>query len=322
MNAQKFDLKKIIFLSYVNRSGSTFLANTFSKSNDIMVLPEAEILVNLLLVQPDLKFNLIDEVRIQIKTNAKLKLWGLNSADLSVLHNVETNFEAFVEVLQAYKNKFKPEARVLMFKAERLIYLYETIYKQFKQKYCLSMVVLVRDPRAIYASQKKTKMPYCGTQMSQNPVFTAIYWNNFVSVLNTIESRKDVFAIKYEDLILKYQETFNNSRILLHISEFDFSSKGDLWDRIPKVQRSIHTLIEKYPQRERVSNWENELNENEKYLIERCSNKGMIFFNYQPGVILNRRFFKRDLVGAIYWAKYYIRRIINKVLFRVYKREI
>lgn len=313
---------KLILLTYVNRSGSTFLANTLSKSKDIMVFPEAEILVNLLLVQPELKFDLFDEIGTQIKIDPKLKCWNLSIDSLSVLQNVETNFEAFVEILKAYKNRYKPDAKILLFKAERLIYLYDRIHIYFKQKFNLFMVGLVRDPRGIFASQKRTKMPLNGTDMSQNPVYTTICWDNFVTVLDSIESRDDVLNIKFENLILQYSETCGNLMTRLGISNFNFSFKGDLWDRIPFDQRSIHLLIDKKPDKERIDKWKDELKENEIYLIERYSSKGMRAFGYQPEVVLRKRVFKQDLVGCFYWALYYLRRVINKVLFRVYKKKI
>ncbi len=314
----ELELKKIIFISYVNRSGSTFLGNTLSQSKEILVFPEAEILVNLLLVNPTDKFKLHKEIEIQIRTDSKLKYWKLTTEDLSALHHANTNFDAFVIILVTYKNKFKPNASVLIFKAERIIYLYENIKWHFSDQYNLLLIGLVRDPRAVYESQKRTEMSAYGTYMSKNPVFTAITWNHFVTCLKSYKYREDFILIKYEDLILRYKEICSVLYKWIGIQQFDLSSEGDLFERLPHDQCAKHKLIKEKPLKERINLWEYKLYKEEIYLIEKFSKKIMNHLNYQPKVYLDTNINIQDFKGCFYWANYYLRMVLKKLLFRFF----
>lgn len=320
MKNPEFEIKKIIFLTYVNRSGSTFLANTLSRSEEIMVFPEAEILINLLLVKPEAEFNLLEKIETQIKLDSKLKYWELITEDLTSLRTAPTNFDAFVNVLLAYRNKFKPNAKIFLFKAERILFLYENITIHFAGKYNLLLVALVRDPRGIYESQKRTEMSSFGSNMSKNPVFTAIRWNRFVIELKSFRSREDIIQVRYENLVLKYNATCGKLCCLIGVRKFDYYSEGDLMRRLPDDQLNKHKIINKGPLQKKINLWEKELNKKEIYLIEKYSEKFMRFLKYQPTTISKQRFLKLDILGTTYLLNYYLRWFIKKVLVRIIKK--
>ena len=99
---------RIIFITYINRSGSTYLSNLFSKSGDILVCPEADILVDLFLVNPEKKFSLTNNKELLnqiISYDKKLKYWEIHAADIQLPQKPFTNFDLFIAILISYKNK-------------------------------------------------------------------------------------------------------------------------------------------------------------------------------------------------------------------------
>ena len=57
----------IILLTYVNRSGSTYLANLLSASDHICVCPEGDKLVSLFLESPDKTFRLDNQWKVKLE---------------------------------------------------------------------------------------------------------------------------------------------------------------------------------------------------------------------------------------------------------------
>jgi len=89
----------LIFITYVNRSGSTYLANIFSKYDEVLVCPEADILINKFLINPSksFKFNDLEKNRIKkiVDQDNKLKLWNISFNNLLTLEYSKINFDSF-----------------------------------------------------------------------------------------------------------------------------------------------------------------------------------------------------------------------------------
>jgi len=308
---------RIIFLTYVNRSGSTFLANTLSKSKKIIVFPEAEILVNLLLIKPELHFSYSRIFLNQILSDAKFSCWELNWNELSGLHNIDTNFDAFIEILKIYRNKISPGADLFVFKAERLIYLFSKIKAEFRKSHNLLLIALVRDPRAIYESQKRTMYSNTGLQMSRNPVITTITWNNFTKNVINLTKCANVLVVSYEKMIKNYRETMQDVFHEIGTEIPYFSKKGNLLERMPENQREKHKLADKIPKASNLNIWKTKLKRKEIYLIEKYARKNMSDFKYMATVNQPKIFTLSDIKGYIYWVSYYFRLILKKVKAKI-----
>jgi len=277
---------ELIFLTYVNRSGSTYLANLLSKSEEILVCPEAEVLVNVFLETPSHKFVIYDSIKSKLRKHfiqdEKLRYWGLNPDDLRSLKSCRKNFDAFCQILKRYQERIKPNATKIVFKAERLIDIYTRIPSELKKKYNLKFIAIIRDCRAIYNSQKFTLLLNRVDYMSDNLVETSIFWRNFVSICLTYEINDDFFIIKYEDLILNLDKTFSALLKISGIKHFEIYKKGgDLYGRIPQNQLYLHENIICDPIEEKVNDWISELSTEEIFLIEYFAKAGMTRFGYR-----------------------------------------
>ena len=209
----------------------------------------------------------------------KLHCWGDVKLFYPGLENARNNLDAFIAILNNYKNHFKPGAEYILFKGERIVFLVKKILKA-RTNHTIQFISLIRDPRAVFASQKRTSFP--GTQliMSNDPIKTADYWKRNVRLSHFFRA-ENFLIIRFEDLIM------NNSSSLHILSEFlklnlnELSpDKGDLLKRMSDVQIKIHENIKKMPMIQKIDEWQKELTSSEIYIIERISDKFLIDSGY------------------------------------------
>lgn len=271
----------IILLTYVNRSGSSYLANLLSASDSVCVCPEGERLVSLFLESPGKTFRFDNHWKAKLsqilKLDRKLRTWGLGDDIYQALEGVSKNIDAFMAFLRCYQDKQKPDATSILFKAERLVDLFCDIEKSKIADIEVKYLSLVRDPRAVYASQKRTLIPGINRKMSKNPVFTAIFWNHFfranIKNLELIE----IHQILYRDLVANMDETISGLSGYLDLDLKGISpGGGDLLDRLPNGHRPIHQHITESPDSRKINQWREELSQEEIRLIEHKCRKHLI----------------------------------------------
>lgn len=276
----------IILLTYVNRSGSTYLANILSASDSVCVCPEGDRLVSLFLESPgkDFQFDSGWESKLlQIfNSDSKLRSWGIRDDVFTTLDDARRNIDAFVALLKYYQLKQKPMASSILFKAERLVDLFVGIERHKGSGIGIKYLSLIRDPRAIYASQKRTLIPGTDRKMSKNPVFTSIFWNHFMRVNKVNIRLLDIHPIFYQDMIQKTEETIS---ILAGYLELDLQGlvpgEGDLKGRLPDRHKTIHQSIGKLPDPIKIDQWKEELGQEEVRLIEAKCRKYLIVGGFE-----------------------------------------
>ncbi len=264
---------KILFLTYVNRSGSTYLSQLLSCSNQICVCPEADLLVNIFLENPSKEINdhwdLQRRLEIAIKKDHKLKYWNLNEQSISRISTDRTNLDAFCTILDCYRENTKPNAKVILFKAERLIHLIPLILSTRVTGIVFQFISLLRDPRGVILSQKKTNVPGTEKPMTDNTGFTSVFWKEFARKSRKYKITHDLWMVRFEDLISKPENTLENIIKKLEIRNFKMLPiKGDLFDKLPMSYRQIHQNITKSPIPGKLADWQKELPLSEISLIE------------------------------------------------------
>lgn len=265
---------KIVLLTYVNRSGSTYLANLLSASDDICVCPEGDMLVSLFLESPGKAFRLDKHRRTKlvklIQSDSKLRYWGIGDDIYTVLEEVDSNISAFLAFLHYYQLNQKPEASCILFKAERLADLFSAIENSRGSGNTFKYLSIIRDPRGVYESQRRTQVPGTGRSMSSNPVYTAIYWNHHIRAILKCRKHVDCCQILYNDFIWKMDEVISALSIYMGLDLKGITAaEGDLSERLPDNHRQIHLTISDIPLQEKIDKWQQELNQEEISLIER-----------------------------------------------------
>lgn len=252
---------KLVFLAYINRSGSTFLANQFSKSPNILVCPEADCLADLLLTHPTRTLSPAQKTILirHLCNDKKFGNWQhaceiASSADYS-----NTRFNSFADILIRYQKLVKPEASVIIYKAERIFQLIPEISNVNLPGITTHFIALIRDVRAVYYSQTKTRIPETGRKMSKGLINSVQYWNLFV---REWKENNQLFSITlhYEELVNHYSSILHDVFAALNENAPDFSSSpGDLFERLQPAHRKIHSDIDNPPKPERIYAWKNEL---------------------------------------------------------------
>jgi hypothetical protein len=275
---------KIIFITYINRSGSTFLVNNLSKSADILVCPEAEILIDLFLNTPAEPFNpdkrFSDRLFKAIETDTKLKYWGLLKKDIiNDIKGAKTWFDAFIKFLEAYKKKVKPGSSTIVFKAERLIYSYNRIHP-LAALYNIRFVALVRDCRAIFYSQNNTCIPETEQIMETNSLRLAKRWNTFMRMAEEYVKNDDFVIVSYESLIKDFNYYFKFVCENLNIKPIKTENKGDLRYRMPASHLTIHDSMGNNPEIEKINLWHNNIGAHQLYILELVSGDLLVHSGY------------------------------------------
>ena len=303
-----------IFLTYINRSGSTYLANLLDSSSRILACLEGDILVSFLLENPGGKFRFDDKTRSRLtnifSTDLKLQYWGDSKSFFPALEKAENNLEAFFNILINYKNQVKPDAEFILFKAERIVYLVKKIQK-VDIEHSIRFISIIRDPRAVFASQRRTCFPGTSKIMSDNPVKFADYWKRYVKISYSCKG-ENLLIIRFEDLIadLPASLIILSEFLKLDLSELS-SEKGNLLKRMQDIHLRIHENILKRPMIQKIYEWQKELTLTEIFIIEKISLKYLseagynttklikpgfniyLYIKFQTCTLLLKRFYKK-----------------------------
>ncbi|MHA1757071.1 MAG: sulfotransferase domain-containing protein, partial [Promethearchaeota archaeon] len=240
----------------------------------------------------------------------KLKYWGNGESLLQNLEKSDNNLEAFITILTNYRNSIKPGAGFILFKAERIIFLVSKIQK-VQTTHTIKFFAIIRDPRDVFASQKRTFLPGTKTIMTKNPAVTAIYWKMHAKIYDSLISKK-YLVFKYEDLILNYDRTIQKLTNFLKLDMAKINpEKSDLYKRLPKNQYGIHKDLKNKPIKEKISIWQTELSLKESNIIQEITRRYLEFYGYS---------FKRNKDIVICLILIY--QIINYFIVSSYKKSI
>jgi hypothetical protein len=271
-------------------------------------------LVLFFLENPDKEFTFDNKTKSRLtnifSSDIKLQCWGEGKSFFSGLEKAINNLEAFLTILINYRNQVKPDAEFILFKAERIVYLVKKIQK-VDIEHSIRFISIIRDPRAVFASQKRTCFPETLKIMSDNPVKLADYWKRYVKISYSCKG-ENLLIIRFEDLIADLPAS------LIILSEFlklDLSElspeKGNLLKRMPDIHLRIHENILKRPMIQKIYEWQKELTLTEIFIIEKISLKYLseagynttklikpgfniyLYIKFQTCTLLLKRFYKK-----------------------------
>ncbi|MBL1214493.1 MAG: hypothetical protein HND52_14140 [Ignavibacteriae bacterium] len=312
-------MERIVFLSYINRSGSTYLANKLSKNPNIFVCPEAEILISFFLVDPSSKVKLSNRRINYLMKDPKFKHWAIDeNHKIRIVSEVNSNLEKFLTIIISLKEKLKPKAEIIIFQGTMLRYLFSRIIKNSKG-HPIKMINLIRDPRAVFQSQKQSLDSSSNIPMNTSPRRFSNEWCKYSNLLVDDTDDSSEITVKYEEMITNENRVYYKVIDFLEVNhKVQSETPSDLNNIIPGSQRHLHPLINKRPDSNRIKRWEKLLNNYEINEIQEGCGLLMQKFNYtKTDINVNRikLFFVR-----IYWAcqRYYylvikyFRKVIQK----------
>jgi len=277
--------RTIVFVNYINRSGSTLLCKLLDSYDGISAGIEAGF--------PGFIHELIPEQYKKINSKASLDLylndlfkdirfqeWNVDRGKLlSRLEKIGyplTFKEILLCCLEEYFGDCK--AKIWVHKAGYYIDLLEEVLSVFPDS---KNIYIVRDPRAIFSSQKQAVSIYEGKSMGYSLcAFIYQYKKRMNVVMNNLSSM-DFLVVKYEDLVKQndYME-----EIVLPFLAMQYAKKngeGNYSEKIPDNQRSLHTNVSSQPSGKSIEKWKKGLQRHEILFIQKKLKSEMQYWGYE-----------------------------------------
>lgn len=276
---------RVDFLIYVARSGSTFFAAKMNEHDGLYVTTESNFIANL--VENDFVLQDsqdVDRLVADLYAEKKFRDWGIARQRISARFN-SLHFPAGVEQIIAAVFEEHPEysgeAHVLA-KVPRLIrFLDRALGAMPNSKF----IHVVRDPRAVSASQRQSISSRTGKAMAGTPFVAALRWRRATARVRAISSAR-VKSIRFEDMISDPEKIVSECRQFLSLDDMTGSASQNrrrrYVNRIPESQRHLHSNVSRPADASRLDGWRSQLNCGEQFLVERICDKTMRRFGYQP----------------------------------------
>lgn len=315
-------MKKIVLLSYLNRSGSTFFVNQLSKIPEICVCPEADILYDILLSNSNIhiKSQHIKKWKLVFESDTKFQSWKLPVETIINENSIGRNsYSLFIDILIAFQKRHFPDCTTIVFK-------YNYLYKIFNKLPMLSGIdlygiSLIRDPRAIYISQKNTITPQTGKVMCNNPLILIREWNSFIKDHSEIfPVSANYLIVEYEKLIKYFQTTMENVLNFLKINEL-FSQydkgKGMVFKWLHDDYRYLHPHIEKPPNQNHINKWSEDISNIDIALLQKCAYKTNYYELPDEKTINSLKFTYYQISYNIKKVKYLFSQFLRRYVFKI-----
>ncbi len=298
---------KLIFLSYINRSGSSFLSQKLSEYEEIIVFPEGDALIDYFLLNDKItKKNIATKISQLLKTDIKLKQWQFSEDDINKISEQPDKKQVFFSILKTFQQKNKKNAKYFFFK-KRDAFVKINDLKKILPQVTFNLICLFRDPRAIFYSQKISIDPYKNKPFNINPLITAYYWQFFIEH----SSCKKSIHILYEDFIKNTETSLKKifSKLDILLSEKK-ENKNTYFDFLSTGYKRLHKDITKKQKQNSREKWKEGLTDTEIILIENECNNYMLNFGYKlvsshkkqtANILFQKIYFKFRIFFKIDW---------------------
>jgi hypothetical protein len=276
---------QVVFITYVNRSGSTFLINQLSRHPQILVMPEGEVLVRKLLYDP--LGTPPGDITGILQADRKLKHWNWELPGGLINSTNNTNAGLFFQLLDMYRDTNAPGAKVVVFKAWELVHTIGRLPAELTEKYRIRYYGLLRDIRAVVASQRTTL--YRSRPLENNTLGTVIRWKEFLETCRL--HQEQIRILEYEKMIRNYREFFNSLMTELGLA-WDPSMEenpGKVRGILTADQVALHPHIDEKPDEALIDRWEKILPPEEILLIQDYAGREMNSLGYPVSRVKARK---------------------------------
>jgi Sulfotransferase family len=276
---------KVAFLLYSSRSGSTYLASELDRIPGVSCSIESDFVARLLYLEKRLPSIRLDDLLDELYSEVKFRQWELARSELAkALQGVnEITVEAVtLAVLKTYHGS-QPHAWYVI-KGQGLSAHVRRLRLSFTDP---RFIYLVRDPRAVFNSQKQAHFSRSQIRMATDPTISARRWADLVRIMSDVKSA-DVLELRYEDLVSDPEPTLRALWDFLELPAREVELRSDRMDmprsyyeRIPAEHKHLHgNVAAGKPVQARVDAWRAELNPTDIHLIQRVASIEMKRFGY------------------------------------------
>ncbi len=251
---------RIVFILYVSRSGSTFLAKSLFEKAQIYIPPESNFVTRIL----DLESNELSRMPrpklIQfLREESKFQDLQLTDEALAALPSECTadSPTLITAIAETLLQQFDRSSRTIAFKkGESLLKRLPALEKSFQRAHYLW---LMRDGRAVYHSQKSS-LRTSGEAFCRSANESAIHWVDFVQKYERWSARlPNSLLIKYEDLVDQHALTLSNVMEFLKVE--NRSEEVEFY--LPPRYDRLHQRLGAAPDSGRKNSWREALSRQE-----------------------------------------------------------
>lgn len=276
-NASPASPRTLNLLCFLNRSGSTFIANQLSRSGSVCVCPEGGRFLSDL-ARLHLKGGgysieaLKQELLSRLRSDPKLSSWGLDHDQVRIAISGATEPFEVVEILSnLYADKYKPTASTVVIQGAFLPFLSRnTVFGHYTPKNRVRALIVTRDPRAIFSSQKTSVSSGTKRPMQNSIIIFVFRYRQFYRWLGELDPRTQVIMLSYESWILDVEGELRKALEMMGCDpRKHMHTVGDLQNHIPKEQIHLHPNIFNPPDPRRLGAWMSQLNCWERWLLAR-----------------------------------------------------
>lgn len=268
-------MRRLAFLVYDPRSGSTLLSSLMNSMNGVLVCPETQFVSRVLEVgirrfknmQPNHILKFLNEEshfrEIGIPDHILLKQLTLGRLDPSIS-------SVILAVVGAYEQTVGEMPHLIVIKGDQALFHAREILKAFPEA---MFIHLVRDGRAVYASKRNT-ISTEGRVFVCSAIKAAQDWVKNIRLAEELGDH--VRDVQYEALIEDPEGTIKNLAERLGLSDeasHMVKSTAVYASRIGKSQRHLHERVGSVADKSRRIVWKTTLQERDIFLYEAIAGK-------------------------------------------------
>ncbi len=271
---------QLVFLVYLNRSGSTYLATLLDQYKEIGVSLEAEIPDGIhyhrriyLTSQKE-----IEEYIERLYRDERFTAWQFDKQILQERFQKMLLPITFKHILPAIlQENFKDSPVTTYIYKSPYIYHLEKIRTIFPTA---KVIFISRDLRAMYNSQHRTKSTFGGGVMATNPIKTAILYNMIMTIKKAYSEENWFHAVQYEDLLTNQKKEMRRILQFLQLSDLKDVDNSAYFAKLPEKEKNIHKNITSQPILQRIHAWKEELTREEIWLLQHISKRTLMKHGY------------------------------------------
>jgi hypothetical protein len=306
----------LVFLTYLNRSGSTYLASKLAEYDCVSVGIEAKFIDGW--ITPGFSIADNDELEAYCKhlsENKKFQAWHVQLQEFkAALHKYRFPLkfsDLLFEALRIYSGP--GEYQLYIHKCGEYYRCVEKIRREVPDA---RFIFIDRDPRAILNSQLKSIDSQSGKPMQKNILHFVFGYLDTQRIIQSHCHKPYFMVVRYEDLVVHEEKTMTAVQDFLAIRGHRENVHRDYFASVPESQRHLHTNVGTgSPRTERISGWQQELPVHVILLLQAVLKRQLVahgFSMYRPRNISLSDRAKFTAKVVLFWYE-----AIKRKIFRI-----
>jgi len=268
--------KKIGFLVYVGRSGSTMLASLIDSCDDIDVLPETHFITKIIaLGYKEIRFKDFNDVVNLIFSEKQFADLNIKRDDIFDNFNSSkfpySKKDFILKLLEIICQKLCFNAPTLLIKTS-LVSNMSVVNKYFPESF---IIHLIRDVRGVHRSRLQTLKHYSRDNPGDLSIYCAYMWSRQTKVYS---ENPTTINVRYEDVLEDYHVQINILRKHIGLVESKISVSNGY--RIGSSQMHLHKNVGYEINSKHANKWMKELSHPQISILTAISKSQLSKFNY------------------------------------------